>query len=176
MANCNLTAVISLDCIDGQSGIQRVWMSTDAVFSSVSYDANQQITGATGTGNFYEFELPRNSASYTENYNISQENGTAFFEQVLTFNLNKMTAAKRNQLLLLAKSRTIKAIFLDQNDNYWVVGKDRGGVTTAGSSVTGTNVGELQGYSGVTVTAQEPEMAYQLDAITSLSGFTITNA
>jgi len=28
----------------------------------------------------------------------------------------------------------------------------------------------------MTVTADEPEMAYEIDALTSLSGFTITNA
>ena len=172
---CSLTQAIALDCIDSIGGIKTAYVGVDIVFSSVSYDANNQITGATGTGTFYQYELPKNTANFVETGNISETNGTAFYSQALTFNLKKLSADKRNQLLLLSRNRDIKIIFQDNNDKLWLVGKDRGGVTTAMSANTGTAPGDANNYV-MTVTADEPEMAYEIDALTSLSGFTITTA
>lgn len=173
---CNLTSAIALDCIDSIGGVKAAYIGVDIAISSVSYGANNLITGITGaTGTFYQYELPKDTASFTETFNISNTNGTAFYDQALTINIQKLSADKRNQLLLLSRNRDIKVIFQDNNDNYWLVGKDRGGVISAGTSVTGTAPGDSNQYS-ITISAQEPSMAYQVSSLSVLSGIAIVTA
>jgi hypothetical protein len=131
------------------------------------------MTGTTGS--FFEYELPKDTASFTETFNISNTNGTAFYDQAITINVQKLSAEKRNQLLLLSRNRDIKVIFQDNNDNYWLMGKTRGGVISAGTSVTGVAPGDANQYS-ITISAQEPDMAYELTSLSALSGFTIVTA
>jgi hypothetical protein len=173
---CNLTSAIALDCIDSIGGVKAAYIGVDVVIASTSYDANNQITGLTGTtGSFYQYELPKDTASFTETFNISNTNGTAFYDQALTINLQKLSADKRNQLLLLSRNRDIKVIFQDNNDNYWLMGKDRGGVISAGTSVTGTAPGDANQYS-ITISAQEPDMAYEISSLNVISGISIVTA
>ena len=173
---CNLTSAIALDCIDSIGGIKAAYIGVDIVIASTSYDANNEITGMTGTtGTFYQYELPKDTASFTETFNISNTNGTAFYDQAITINVQKLSAEKRNQLLLLSRNRDIKVIFEDNNNNYWLLGKTRGGVITAGTSVTGTAPGDANQYS-ITISAQEPDMAYQLTSLSALHGFSIVTA
>jgi len=173
---CNLTSAIALDCIDSIGGLKVAYIGVNVVIASTSYDANNQITGMTGTtGSFFEYELPKDTASFTETFNISNTNGTAFYDQAITINVQKLSAEKRNQLLLLSRNRDIKVIFQDNNDNYWLMGKTRGGVISAGTSVTGVAPGDANQYS-ITISAQEPDMAYELTSLSALSGFTIVTA
>jgi hypothetical protein len=173
---CNLTSAIALDCIDSIGGVKAAYVGVNVVISSVSYNAQNEITGLTGaTGTFYQYELPKDTATFTETFNISNTNGTAFYDQALTINLQKLSAEKRNQLLLLSRNRDIKVIFQDNNDNYWLVGKDRGGVISAGTSVTGTAPGDANQYS-ITISAQEPDMAYEITSLSAISGITIVTA
>ena len=173
---CQLTSAIALDCIDSIGGVKAAYIGVNVAISSVSYDANNMITGMTGaTGTFYQYELPKDTASFVETFNISNTNGTAFYDQALTINIQKLTAEKRNQLLLLSRNRDIKVIFQDNNDNYWFMGKDRGGVISAGTAVTGTAPGDANQYS-ITISAQEPDMVYQLSSLSVLSGITVVTA
>ena len=166
---CNLTYGIPLDCIDSIGGISgSVYIGSDVNFGTLTVSSatgsQSLITGATGgTGTMYEFEIAKNVGSFTETFNISNENGTAFFEQAFTLNLQKMEAEKRNQILLIARNRNLKVIFEDNNGKYWLMGLTRGAVVSAGTSVSGTAVGDLNGYT-LTLTAQEPEMAYEVQS------------
>lgn len=173
---CQLTSAIALDCIDSIGGVKAAYIGVNVAIASASYDANNMITGMTGaTGTFYQYELPKDTASFTETFNISNTNGTAFYDQALTINIQKLSAEKRNQLLLLSRNRDIKVIFQDNNDNYWLLGKDRGGVISAGTSLTGTAPGDANQYS-ITISAQEPDMAYQVSSLAALSGITVVTA
>jgi len=180
---CNLTYGLALDCIDSIGGvINTVWISSDADLGTLTLSSTtgsvSLITGATGeTGTFYGFDIAKNTASFTETYNISNENGTAFFEQALSMNLQKMEANKRNEILLIARNRNLKVIFEDANGKYWLVGYSRGAVVSAGTSVSGTAPGDLNGYT-LTLTAQEPALAYEVQAAiaTTFGGCTFTAA
>lgn len=183
MSTCNLTYGISLDCIDSIGGVAgTLWISSNADLGtltlSTSAGSESLITAATGeTGTFYEFELAKNVGSFVENFNISNENGTAFWEQTLSINLQKMEASKRNQLLLVSRNRDLKVIFEDNNGKYWLMGYSRGAVVSAGTSVSGQAVGDLNGYT-LTLTAQEPAMAYEVQSTPQVTfgGCTFTPA
>lgn len=173
---CLINSSIALDCIDSIGGIKTAYIGVNVAWSAFTYDTNNQIIGATAaTGSFYQFELPKDTASFTETFNISNTNGTAFYDQALTIILQKLSAQKRNQLLLLSKNREIQVLFVDNNNNIWLMGSERGGVISAGTSVTGTAPGDANQYS-ITISAQEPSMAYQVSALNVLTGLTFVNA
>ena len=176
---CNISAGIALDCIDSIGGIKKAWIGTNVVITSIASVSGTPglLTDVTGTGTVYEFELPKDTSSFVENFNIAPTAGTAFWSQELTLVFHRLEASKRDQLLLLARNRDMKVIFQDSNDKYWLMGKDRGAQISAGSGNTGTAVADANQYS-ITLTAQEPDMAYELNGTPAdvLNGITVTNA
>jgi hypothetical protein len=172
---CNITDNIELDCIDGLGGIKAAWVGTNVAITGVTSGTCGIVTGGTGTGTMFEFQFPKDTGSYTETTNIAPAAGTVFYQQDLALVFNKMDACKRDQLLLLAKNRDIKAIFQDSNDKYWLIGLTRGAQVSAGGAVTGVNPGDANQYT-VTISGQEPESALELVSQSVFTGVTITNA
>ena len=172
---CNITDNILLDCIDGLGGVKAAWVGTNVEFTGIATGTCGIITGGTGSGTLFEFQFPKDTVSYTETTNIAPAAGTVFYQQDLALVFNKMDACKRDQLLLLAKNRNIKAIFQDSNDKYWLIGYSRGAQISAGGAVTGVAPGDANQYT-VTISGQEPESAYELVSETVFTGVTITNA
>jgi len=177
---CNITSTIALDCIDNLGGVKAAWFSTDFDYTSITTGLTGIDSVSGGSGNFYEYQLPKDTANFVETFTISQTNGTAFYSQALTINLHKLETAKRNELLLLSKNRDTRAIFQDGNGKFWIMGLTRGASTTAGSSNTGTAPGDANNYI-ITLTADEPDMAYQIegstisDVDTVFTGVTFSN-
>jgi len=138
----------------------------------------QQVTAATGDdGAFFEFQVAKNTASFTENAVVSNEAGTLYFEQALTINLQVMDAQKRYELLLLAQNRKISAFFEDQQGRWWLMGAVRGGVVTQNNAQSGVNLADLNGYNLI-ITSQELQPAYNLAGAPSgiFTGCTFTAA
>ena len=174
--SCNLTSTISLDCLDQIGGIKTLYVSTNFDYTSVTAGATAGITALTGgTGTFYQIEVAKDTASFTETFNVSNQNGTAFFDQAVTIPVQHLSSEKRQQIQLLAYNRSSRCLFLDNNDKYWLVGLTRGCVLTTGTSMTGTAVGDMIGYNFV-ISSQEPEMAYQVQNLAALTGTTFVNA
>jgi len=175
--NCNLTSAIALDCLDSIGGIKTIWVSSNFDYTSVTAGATAGITALTGgTGTFWQIEVAKDVASFTENFNISNTNGTAFWEQTVTIPVQHLSSAKRAQIQLLAYNRSSRVLFEDNNGLYWICGLTRGCVVSAGNSTTGTAPGDFAGYNGLVLQAMEPEMAYQVASLSALTGVTITNA
>jgi hypothetical protein len=173
---CLINSAIALDCINGLGGIKTAYFLAGEITSTT--EVAGEITAISGTGAFYQFELPKDTAFYNEAANVSNTNGSVYFEQVLTVVLQKMSVAKRNQILLLAQNRDLRIVFEDNNNQSYLVGETRGAVMSSGASATGTAVSDLNGYT-LAFTAQEPKMAGILDG--SLAniiggGLTIVNA
>jgi hypothetical protein len=138
-----------------------------------------EITAINGTGSFYQYELAKDTAFFNEAINVSNTAGTVFYEGVLTIILQKMSAVKRNQILLLAQNRDLRIAFVDQNDITWIMGLDRGAVMSASSAATGTAPADANQYS-LSFTAQEPTAAYPIEAGSTLedvvTGITVVSA
>lgn len=174
--SCNLTAAIALDCLDAIGGIKTLWVSSNFDYTSVTAGATAGITALTGgTGTFYQIEVAKDVASFTETFNVSNTNGTCFFQQEVTIPVQHLSTAKRAQIQLLAYNRASRVVFEDNNGLYWMVGLTRGCVVSAGTTTTGTAPGDATQYS-ITLQAMEPEMAYQVASLSALTGVTITNA
>jgi len=174
--SCNLTAAIALDCLDAIGGIKTLWVSSDADLGTITSGATAGVTSLSGaTGTFYQIEVAKDTASFTETFTISNTNGTAFFQQEVTIPVQHLSSAKRAQIQLLAYNRASKVVFEDNNGLYWLVGATRGCVISSGTTTTGTAPGDATTYSFV-LQALEPEMAYQVSDLASLTGITFVNA
>jgi hypothetical protein len=173
---CNLTAAIALDCLDAIGGIKTLWVSSDFDYTTVTAGATAGITALSGgTGTFYQIQVAKDVASFTETFNISNTNGTAFFTQEVTIPVQHLDSAKRQQIQLLTYNRASRCVFEDNNGLYWMVGLTRGCVVSSGTTTTGTAPGDATQYSFV-LQGMEPEMTYQVNTLASLTGTTFVNA
>jgi len=165
MACSNLTAGFTLDCNDSNGGIDKIFISNGPVDSIT--ETNGTITAITVAGSaltpsdFFDFEVPRQTSSFTETINVSQENGTVFYDQALTMIFNKMEAAKRDQILLMAQATDMVVVFKDNNAKYFSVGVERGAFMTAGSSLSGTAYGDRNGYE-LTISGMEEKPSFEV--------------
>jgi hypothetical protein len=150
--SCYISSGVDLGCSDGIGGIKSIWVlgASGATAPSVSAVAvtgtTGPITGITGTGVWYNFELKRNTSSLSQNTTKNFENGTIYWEQVLTAVLYKYDQLKRNQLLVLGQNDQIEIIAIDQNDTQYYLGQVNGMYLSGGSAATGTAFGDRNGF------------------------------
>lgn len=162
---CNLSSGWTIDCKDSQGGIVKVFIANGPAVSFT--EASGVITaindagGALGPADFFEFEVPKQTSSLTETVNASTENGTVFYQQDLILVFNKMEAAKRNQILLMAQNEDLVVVAKDGNGKYWSVGITRGASLTAGSLTSGTAYGDRNGGE-LTLTGLEPQPMFEV--------------
>lgn len=147
---CALTAGYSLACKDSVGGLKKVYIDN---FEDVDYGAESSGVISTATGGFFEYELPMNTAQFTETVTSSIENGTTFYQTELVIVLPKLTATMRNQLKLLAQAK-LAVIAEDRNGAKWIMGLENGVYLTTGTSATGTAMGDLNGMT-LTFTSME---------------------
>jgi hypothetical protein len=162
--SCYISSGVDLGCSDGIGGIKSIWVlgqtgsTLPSVATIVTSGATGPISGITGSGAWYNFELKRNTSSLSQNTTKNFENGTIFWEQVLTAILYKYDQDKRNQLLLLGQNDKIQIIAVDQNDTQYYLGQVNGLYLSGGSAATGTAFGDRNGFELI-FTGQEADPA-----------------
>jgi hypothetical protein len=124
------------------------------------------ITGITGSGVWYNFQLKRNTSSLSQNTTKNFENGTIYWEQVLTAVLFKYDQDKRNQLLVLGQNDQTQIIAIDQNDTQYYLGQVNGLYLSGGSAATGTAFGDRNGFELI-FTGQEAAPANVISGVLS---------
>lgn len=150
--SCYISSGVDLGCSDGIGGIKSIWVlgasgATAPSVSAVSITGTTgPITGITGQGVWYNFELKRNTSSLSQNTTKNFENGTIYWEQVLTAVLFKYDQDKRNQLLVLGQNDKIQIVAVDQNDTAYYLGQVNGMYLSGGSAATGTAFGDRNGF------------------------------
>jgi|TARA_R110000744_G_C19288348_1_gene554393 hypothetical protein len=160
---CNITAGFTYDCADSQGGIDAIFMTNGPVESFT--EAAGEITAITVGGSalvpadWFKFETPRQTSSITETITPSQENGTVTYQQDITMIFNKMTAAKRNEILLMAQNQELIVVAKDNNGLFFSIGIERGAYMTAGTSVSGVAYADRNGYE-LTITGMEKDPMY----------------
>lgn len=165
MACSNLTAGLTLDCNDSNGGIEKIFIANGAV-QSITESAGT-VTAITVGGaaltpsDFFEFEVPRQTSSFTETITASQENGTVTYDQQLTMVFNKLEAAKRNQILLMGEATNMVVVFKDNNGKYFSVGLERGAYMVSGTSVSGVAYADRNGYE-IIIGGMEAAPAYEV--------------
>ena len=150
---CILDAGRKEPCKDVVGGITAVYFVNYGAYGTATIDtATDEVDDFSASPTAYKYEVKGNS-NLTQNINSSRENGTTFFEQVLTLTLHKLTKEDNKQIKLMAYGRP--HIFVeDYNKNIFVVGAEHGADVSGGTVVTGAAMGDLSGYT-LTLTAME---------------------
>jgi hypothetical protein len=170
--SCYISSGVQLGCSDGIGGIKTIYVlgatgATEPSVSGITYSGGSaSITGISGTGTWFQFELKRNTSSLSQNTTKSFENGTIYWEQVLTAVLFKYDQEKRNQLKVLGQNDQIQIIAVDQNDVQYYLGQVNGMYLSGGSAATGTAFGDRNGFEMI-FTGQEPQPANVISGVLS---------
>ena len=84
--SCALTAGYSLACKDSVGGLKKVYLAN---FEDITYSAPVAGVISTVTGDMYLYELPMNTAQFTETVTSSIENGTTFYQTELSIEIGR---------------------------------------------------------------------------------------
>ena len=159
-------------CKDVVGGLRNIYILNYGLYdpqSDVTYDASPSLSDViTGIAlaplsNIYKYEL-KGTNSFETTITSSRENGTTFFEQVLSVQLKKQDQITHKQIKLLSYGRP-NIIVETNNNDYFIAGLVRGMDVTAGTISNGTALGDMTGYS-LTFTGQEAVPANWLDCTT----------
>lgn len=157
--SCFISAGAALGCSDSIGGVKKIYIvGGGGEVTGYTYNATGAITGATSTTGttLFGFELKRNTSSYVQTTTKNYENGSVFFEQVLTAVLFKYDQEKRNQLKVLGQNDNLQIIVIDQNDVQYLMGQINFSYLSGGSASTGLALGDRNGFELI-FTAQEQE-------------------
>ena len=174
--SCYINSGVALGCSDGIGGIKEIYVlgGSGSTISGVTYDADGAITGVTGSGSLYQIQLKRNTSSLVQTVTKSYENGTIYFEQVLTAVMFKYDQDKRNLLKILSQNDNIKIVAVDQNGTQYLLGQTNGMYLGTGDASSGTAFADRNGYT-FGFTGQEPVPANVIEGAlgTVFSGITV---
>jgi len=169
--SCDITSGFTLGCRDNTGGIKALYILSGSI-SDINTDANGKITGITGSGDFYKFELFRQTSNYAEEITSTPENGTVFYNQTLNAVFFKMKQAVRNQVNTLAQNPNLRIIVqtnngtVDGSGAFWLMGQTNGAQLLSGTGQTGTAFGDLNGYN-LAFSGQEPFPSSEVEAGTT---------
>ena len=183
MSTCDITAGFTLGCRDNTGGITNLYILSGSI-TNVTDVSDGLIGGITGSGEFFKYELFRQTSDYSEAITATPENGTIVYDQTVNAVFFKLQSATRNQIKVLAQNPNLKVIVetnngtIDGVGQYWLLGQDRGMQLLSGTGATGTSYSDLNGYN-LTFTGNEPNPASEIqttggDLATAMSGITVS--
>ena len=179
MSTCDITSGFTLGCRDNTGGIKNLYILSGSI-DTVTDASEGLINGISGSGEFFKYELFRQTSDFSEAISATPENGTVFYEQTVNAVFFKLQSNTRNQVRVLAKNPDLKIIVETNNGSedgvgkYWLLGEQNGVQLLSGTGASGTAFGDLNGYS-LTFTGQEPEPASEISgSLTSVvDGITV---
>lgn len=160
--SCILTSGYQLGCRDAVGGVSEIYIG------QYNGDALQYTLDSTGAINditagivpFHKFEQELETASYNENGQFSNENGTAFFEQTLSITLHKMNSELRNKIIILSHGAW-RIIIKDNMGKYWLMGHENPVRVSAATPQLGKAFGDLNG-AVLTFSTKSPTPAIEI--------------
>jgi hypothetical protein len=156
-------------CKDAISGLLNIYFINygDLEIGDVNYDATNTDVIETWVPasqlNLYKYEL-KGANGFEQTIQTSRDNGTTFFEQVLTIQLKKQDIATHKNVKLLAYGRP-RIVVETRDHQYFLAGLEQGCDVTAGTVSSGTAMGDFNGYN-LTFTAMERIPANFLECTT----------
>jgi len=156
-------------CKDAISGLLNIYFINygDLEIQKLNYDAINTYVIETWVPasqlSLYKYEL-KGANGFEQTIQTSRDNGTTFFEQVLTVQLKKQDIATHKNVKLLAYGRP-RIVVETRDHQYFLAGLDQGCDVTAGTVSSGTAMGDFNGYN-LTFTAMERIPANFLECTT----------
>lgn len=156
MPNCanSIASSFLIDCLDSNGGVKEIKVKAfDSALTGHSVSSGvDTLSGAALTG-WYLFEAAQETSIATSDGATDRATGTTVHTQTITYINNKLKASFRNTLNSM-HGMFVHVAVLDNNDNVWLFGYQRGCIVSASSSTTGTAFTDRNGYS-VTFTGRE---------------------
>ena len=173
--SCNITSGRTVPCKNKSGSIKRVYFADFGTLGAVTESAGL-ISAFAGTPVFFQFDV-RGTTNLDTVVTSSRENGTTFYTQSLTLQLQYYDRATSEQIKLLAVGRP-HIVVVDADNNYLLMGKVNGGELTTGNFTVGANMGDFNGFN-LTFEAQEvappsfvtESVILALDSTTQISTF-----
>jgi len=159
-SNCLITSAICKGCRDTVGGLKNAYVLAGSI-TGITYTTGS-VTDINGTGTWYEYQLEKNTSSFTEVITPSLENGTVFYQQELVMVFNKLRQSVQNQLIKLAQCTQLRVVVESNEGTFFLLGLDFGMAVSAGSASTGLTFGDRNGYT-VTLTGFERDPAAAFD-------------
>lgn len=164
--SCLVDKSRGLPCRDNLGGVKNIYFANFGDLTEgagFTIDSDGQITSwaTADTPEFFKFEV-KASSSLEQTITASRENGTLFYEQLVTMVLPKQTPQTAQQVHDMAKGRP-HVVVEDNNGNFLLAGLKFGCDANGGTIGTGTAYGDLNGYN-ITLAGQEPLPAYFVDS------------
>lgn len=163
MACTSIIQGYEIDCLDSIGGVDTIYVTEFTNVPQANITESSGVISAlscTSGKKFFTLQLRKGNAQVDEKIVPNTENGTLYYEQTITFNLKKMTAALRYTIKTLAVNR-LMFIVKDRNGLIKLYGQTTG-VDIAESTIsTGKAMGDLNGVT-MTFTGMEPQPSSSL--------------
>ena len=180
MAACYISTGYTLDCrTSSTGGIKTMWVLGGSGNTITGYTVtNSQVTAIGGTGTWFKFELPKQSGSLSETLGVNTTSQSVTFQPEIVVNLPKLQTSLRDAFVDMVSQNEIFALIEDNNNRYWLVFLDNGGLVTAGSLNTGQAYTDLNGATAITISGGEPTSIREvlvtttIQAVFTAGGFT----
>lgn len=183
MASCYISTGYTLDCrTSSTGGLKQLWILGGANNAITGYTVtNSQVSAIGGVGTWFNFELPKQAASLTENLGVNTTSQSVTFQPELVINLPKLDTNLRDVVVDLVSQNEIYALVEDNNNRYWLIFLDNGGIVSASSLQSGQAYTDLNGVSALTISGGEPTSIREVAVTTTIGavftagGFTFQN-
>ena len=147
-------------CKDAISGLLNIYFINygDLEIGEVAYVDNAGNSDVIDTWtpsapiSLYKYEL-KGANGFEQTIQTSRDNGTTFFEQVLTVQLKKQDIATHKNVKMLAYGRP-RIVVETRDHQYFLAGLEQGCDVTAGNVSSGSAMGDFNGYN-LTFSAME---------------------
>jgi hypothetical protein len=169
---CNLTDGYVLGC-SSIGGVEKVWIGEWVDNVAIQQDSCGIITGITTTGlTVYSFEQDIEHAGLVQTGNYSRENGTVFYESILSIKLITLDCNVRNRMVELGRAPLFAVVKSNAGD-YYYLGLESSGRASAGDANLGVLLGDMNGLNQ-SISWKSANGAFLIDG--GLIGTTITVA
>lgn len=162
--SCEALEGIVKSCDNNSGGIYKVWINQQDNIASIAVNSTltwtiDDITLTDPANTYTEFEIRRNTGSYTEEAAIDLINGSSYYTQTITLMFHRRDQSKSQSIKVLgAGQQYLNAIVQDANGKYWYFPFLQ---LTAAAEGSGTARADGSKYS-VTLLAQNDFLAHEV--------------
>ena len=164
---CNYSTGIAEGCKDAIGGIKAIYLVTDGTDpytltgADVTLDAssNCEVDDIDTAITVYKVDLPRNTASFSQPLEVSDENGNVFYNPTLEIQIHKLDHDVACLLDSVAKNYQSILVHLE-NDTVVLAGFERGMGASGGDTTVGAGLGDGQKFMLTLSTQQRSPVKY----------------
>jgi hypothetical protein len=168
--SCIIDEGYTLGC-SSIGGVEKVWIGTYSAAQAYAFDALNVISAVTSGVTVYLMEQDMEFAGLNQTGQFSRENGTVYYESVLSVKFIELTAELRNLVIALGRA-PIFAVVKSNAGEYYACGVESAGRATAGVASLGIAQGDLNGAT-FEITWKTPNGVYLLEPTVLGTGITI---